>query len=79
MRPGSAQDAHAPDKEGLPEKSHRGSKEAIHDLFVARPPPENSANVNKKQLGNLGLTNQEEDALVAFLKALTDGQRIEKR
>jgi cytochrome c peroxidase len=42
------------------------------------PPPENSVNVNRKQLGNLGLTSQEEDALVAFLKTLTDGQRIKK-
>jgi cytochrome c peroxidase len=43
------------------------------------PPPENSANVNRKQLGNLGLTDEEEDALVAFLKTLTDGQRMESR
>ena len=37
------------------------------------PPPENPANENKRQLGNLGLSDQEEDALVAFLKTLTDG------
>lgn len=42
------------------------------------PLPENPANVNRKQLGSLGLTDQEEDALVAFLKTLTDGQRMEK-
>jgi cytochrome c peroxidase len=37
------------------------------------PPPENLTNINKRQLGNLQLTSQEEDALVAFLKTLTDG------
>jgi cytochrome c peroxidase len=37
------------------------------------PEAEDSANLNKRQLGNLKLTEQEEDALVAFLKTLTDG------
>ena len=36
------------------------------------PAPEDPANLNRKQLGNLKLTNQEEDDLVAFLKTLTD-------
>jgi hypothetical protein len=31
--------------------------------------------MNRKQLGNLSLTDQEEDALVAFLKTLTDDYR----
>jgi cytochrome c peroxidase len=39
------------------------------------PPPEDPTNLNKKQLGNLKLTDQEEDDLVAFLKTLTDGPR----
>jgi cytochrome c peroxidase len=39
------------------------------------PPPENTENVNRKQLGNLKLTDQEEDAVVAFLKTLTDDYR----
>ena len=38
-------------------------------------PPENAENVNRKQLGNLKLTDQEEDAVVAFLKTLTDDYR----
>ncbi len=42
------------------------------------PVPENSANLNRKQLGNLGLTDQEEDALVAFMTTLTDGYPIPK-
>jgi cytochrome c peroxidase len=37
------------------------------------PVSEDSVNLNKKQLGNLKLTNQEEDDLVAFLRTLTDG------
>jgi cytochrome c peroxidase len=36
------------------------------------PPPEDPTNLNKKQLGDLKLTDQEEDDLVAFLKTLTD-------
>ncbi len=37
------------------------------------PEAEDSTNLNKTQLGNLKLRDQEEDALVAFLKTLTDG------
>lgn len=37
------------------------------------PTAEVSANVNHDELGHLGLTAQEEDDLVAFLKTLTDG------
>jgi hypothetical protein len=29
--------------------------------------------MNQKQLGNLGLTSQQEAQIVAFLKTLTDG------
>jgi cytochrome c peroxidase len=39
------------------------------------PEPEDPANLNKRQLGDLKLTDQEEDALVAFLKTLTDGYK----
>jgi cytochrome c peroxidase len=37
------------------------------------PAPEDSSNLNKTQLGKLGLTNEEENSLVSFLKTLTDG------
>jgi cytochrome c peroxidase len=40
------------------------------------PAPEDSTNLNKRQLGNLKLTDQEEEALVSFLKTLTDGYRV---
>jgi cytochrome c peroxidase len=42
------------------------------------PSPEVSANVNRKELGNLGLTDSEENAIVAFLGTLTDGYVPEK-
>jgi len=37
------------------------------------PEPEVSANVNDTELGDLGLTEAEEDALVAFMQAMSDG------
>jgi cytochrome c peroxidase len=40
------------------------------------PAPEDSTNLNKRQLGNLKLTDAEEDALVAFLRTLTDGYHV---
>ena len=36
-------------------------------------PPEVSANVNNEELGDLGLTEQEVDDIVAFMQTLTDG------
>ena len=37
------------------------------------PPPEYPKNVNTEELGNLGLTPEEETAIVAFMKTLSDG------
>jgi cytochrome c peroxidase len=37
------------------------------------PAPEVMENVNRDELGDLGLTEAEEDAIVAFLKTLSDG------
>ena len=57
-------------------------KEVVHfynvsgkelDLF---PPPEVAENVNRKELGNLGLADEEEDDLIAFLETLSDGYEI---
>jgi cytochrome c peroxidase len=66
-----------------PPYSHNGYfktlKEIVHfyntrDIAAENwPPPEVSENVNKTELGNLGLTSDEEDAIVAFLMTLTDG------
>jgi cytochrome c peroxidase len=40
------------------------------------PEPEVVQNMNKEELGNLGLTAEEESAIVAFLKALSDGYSL---
>lgn len=39
------------------------------------PAPEYAATVNREELGNLGLSPEEEAAIVAFMQALTDGYR----
>jgi cytochrome c peroxidase len=45
---------------------------------VPWPPSEMVVNVNTTQLGNLGLTDAEEEAIVAFLQTLTDGYQSDK-
>jgi hypothetical protein len=37
------------------------------------PPPEVPHNVNTEELGNLKLTDAEENAIVEFMKTLSDG------
>ncbi len=37
------------------------------------PEPEVAENINHDELGNLGLTEEEEDAIVAFMRTLSDG------
>jgi hypothetical protein len=37
------------------------------------PEPEVSANINTDEMGNLGLSNKEEEAIVSFMKTLSDG------
>jgi cytochrome c peroxidase len=39
------------------------------------PKPEVALNVNTDELGNLGLTNAEEDAIVEFMETLSDGYK----
>lgn len=53
-------------------------KETIHFYNTAGtpgmwPPPEVPENVERIGVGNLGLSDEEEDALIAFLGTLTDG------
>lgn len=43
------------------------------------PAPEVPQNINTEELGNLGLTNQEVDDIVAFLNTLTDGHGAHRR
>ncbi len=53
----------------LPVCGFEGSREGVN----CWPLPELALNMNTKELGNLGLTDEEEDATVAFLKTLSDG------
>ena len=43
------------------------------------PEPEVAVNVNSDELGDLGLTDAEEDAVVAFLNTLSDGFKVKKK
>lgn len=52
-------------------------KDVVH-FYNARdvedfPPPEVAENVNTEEMGNLGLTEREEDLLVLFMRTLSDG------
>ena len=49
---------------------------ALHDAGEKRtcwPAPEYPDTMNKQQLGNLRLTEEQEDEIVVFLQTLTDG------
>ncbi len=55
-------------------------KEVVH-FYNTRdvetwPPPEVLQNMNIDELGDLGLTDEEEDAIVAFMKTLSDGYKM---
>ena len=66
----------------------RDTKPACKDRFTSEeqavktgcwPKAEVTENVNKEELGNLGLSDREIDDLVAFLNTLTDGWDKEGR
>lgn len=48
----------------------------VRDVSEEFPPAEYPATVNKEELGNLGLSAEEEAYIVAFLHTLTDGYRV---
>lgn len=52
---------------------------AAGEKITCWPAPEDSTNLNTRQHGNLGLTAQQEDAIVTFLRTLTDGYQIPSR
>jgi cytochrome c peroxidase len=57
-------------------------KDAVH-FYNTRdvedwPPPEVADNVNRDELGSLGLTAREEDLIVLFMRTLSDGYRDER-
>jgi cytochrome c peroxidase len=43
------------------------------------PAPESTANRNTSKVGRLGLTDAEEDAIVAFLQTLSDGYQVPEK
>ena len=43
------------------------------------PAPEVAANINNDELGDLELTDEEEDAVVAFMNTLSDGFKVKKK
>jgi cytochrome c peroxidase len=43
------------------------------------PPPEVAENVNTDELGNLGLDADEEAAIVAFMRTLSDTGKVKKK
>lgn len=52
-------------------------KDALKDSCW--PAPEVAENINSDELGNLGLTPEEEDAIVAFLATLSDGFDLKEK
>jgi len=66
-------------RDAKPSCESQGIENATEAMALANdcwPQPEVAANVNTKELGNLHLTEAQEDALVAFLKTLTDGYMV---
>jgi cytochrome c peroxidase len=60
----------------LPKCEDLGFDNATEEVALANdcwPQPEVAENVNTDELGDLGLTDEEEDAIVAFMKTLSDG------
>jgi cytochrome c peroxidase len=76
--------AKAPSKKYAKAFMHNGVfktlKEVVH-FYNTRDvedwaPPEVSENINMDELGDLGLTSDEEDAIVAFMETLSDGYKL---
>ena len=73
--------AKAPGKKFIKAYMHNGvfkSLEEVVHFYNTRdvedwPDPEVAENVNTDELGDLGLTSEEEEALVAFMETLSDG------
>jgi cytochrome c peroxidase len=63
-------------KSVCPDKEFTTEKDALR--MDCWPEPEVSANVNTTELGNLGLTSEEEEAIVVFMQTLSDGYKVKK-
>jgi cytochrome c peroxidase len=67
-------------RDTLPKCEELGLMDATETEAIAAncwPAPEVSENVNMNELGNLGLTPEDEDAIVAFMMTLSDGYEPE--
>ena len=62
-----------PDADTVVRKVCAASYASLFRRVDCWPAPEVSKNVNHTELGNLGLTSEEEDDIVGFLKTLSDG------
>ena len=58
-------------------KDGRVEQSNFHDYAILRleEMPEVEVNLNTEELGDLGLTNEDEEAIVAFMGTLSDGYR----
>jgi cytochrome c peroxidase len=66
-------------RDAKPSCESMGIDDATDSMALANdcwPQPEVSENVNTKELGNLHLTEAQEDALVEFMKTLSDGYEV---
>jgi cytochrome c peroxidase len=45
----------------------------VNEGTTCWPAPESTVNINTRRVGNLGLSDAEEDAIVSFMQTLTDG------
>lgn len=76
-----------PEKDFVKVYMHNGCFSSLKDVvhfYSARdaggfPPPEVGDNINRTDLGMLGLTEEEENAVVAFLETLNDGYAAGKK
>ena len=63
-------------KPACPDPLTRESEALKRDCW---PAPEVPENVNTDELGSLGLTDEEEDAIVAFMETLSDGIKVSNK
>jgi cytochrome c peroxidase len=76
-----------PDPDFVKAFAHNGYFKSLEDIthfYNTRdiedwPPPEVSMNVNTEELGALGLLPEEEAAIVAFMRTLSDGYAVPER
>ena len=51
----------------------RHERSLVPTDWTCAPAPESTDNMNTSRVGNLGLSDAEEDAIVSFMQTLSDG------